>query len=119
MKKIFFLGECMVELKAISDSTLNQSFAGDVYNSAVYLKRCFSSLECGVVSAIGTDALSIKMRQRFVEEGLATQLVFTHANKVFTTLKLMSKGSAVLPTGDMTQQPVKWWIFLTQVLKKN
>ncbi|MCH2089728.1 MAG: sugar kinase [Pseudoalteromonas sp.] len=101
MKKIFFLGECMVELKAISNSTLNQSFAGDVYNSAVYLKRCFSSLECGVVSAIGTDALSIKMRQRFVEEGLATQLVFTHANKV--------PGIYYIETDEQGERSFTYW----------
>ena len=39
MKNIYFLGECMVELRAMSESKLHQSFAGDVYNSAVYLKR--------------------------------------------------------------------------------
>jgi 2-dehydro-3-deoxygluconokinase len=82
MKKIFFLGECMLELRAIDGTTLNQAFAGDVYNSAVYLKRCFNSINSVIVTALGTDAISQKMRHCFVEEQLGTQLVFAHAEKV-------------------------------------
>jgi len=82
MKKIFFLGECMVELRAVDDTTLNQAFAGDVYNSAVYLKRCFSDIHSAVVTALGKDILSNKMRRCFKEEQLDTQLVFSHDEKV-------------------------------------
>ncbi|MBB1455052.1 sugar kinase [Pseudoalteromonas sp. SG43-5] len=82
MKNIYFIGECMVELRAMSAATLHQSFAGDVYNSAVYLKRCFPQVTTSVVTALGQDNLSKKMLERFESEKINTQLVFAHDTKV-------------------------------------
>ncbi|MBB1325996.1 MULTISPECIES: sugar kinase [unclassified Pseudoalteromonas] len=82
MKNIYFIGECMVELRAMSAATLHQSFAGDVYNSAVYLKRCFPQVTTSVVTALGQDNLSKKMLERFESEQINTQLVFAHDTKV-------------------------------------
>ena len=82
MKNIYFIGECMVELRAMSAATLHQSFAGDVYNSAVYLKRCFPQVTTSVVTALGQDNLSNKMLERFESEQINTQLVFAHDTKV-------------------------------------
>lgn len=82
MKNIYFIGECMVELRAVSAATLHQSFAGDVYNSAVYLKRCFPQVTTSVVTALGQDNLSKKMLERFESEQINTQLVFAHDTKV-------------------------------------
>lgn len=76
------MGECMVELRAMSAATLHQSFAGDVYNSAVYLKRCFPEVSTSVITALGQDNLSKKMRERFESEQLDTQFVFSHESKV-------------------------------------
>lgn len=76
------MGECMVELRAMSAATLHQSFAGDVYNSAVYLKRCFPEVGTSVITALGQDTLSKKMRERFESEQLDTQFVFSHESKV-------------------------------------
>ncbi|MBB1276906.1 sugar kinase [Pseudoalteromonas sp. SR43-3] len=82
MKNIYFIGECMVELRAMSAAILHQSFAGDVYNSAVYLKRCFPQVTTSVVTALGQDNLSKKMLERFESEQINTQLVFAHDTKV-------------------------------------
>lgn len=82
MNTIYFMGECMVELRAMSAATLHQSFAGDVYNSAVYLKRCFPEVSTSVITALGQDNLSKKMRERFESEQLDTQYVFSHESKV-------------------------------------
>jgi 2-dehydro-3-deoxygluconokinase len=82
MNTIYFMGECMVELRAMSAATLHQSFAGDVYNSAVYLKRCFAGVNTSVITALGQDNLSKKMRERFESEQLDTQFVFSHESKV-------------------------------------
>lgn len=82
MKNIYFIGECMVELRAMSAATLHQSFAGDVYNSAVYLKRCFPQVTTSVVTALGQDNLSKKILERFESEQINTQLVFAHDTKV-------------------------------------
>ncbi|WP_343842632.1 sugar kinase [Bowmanella denitrificans] len=82
MTKIFFLGECMVELREQDESTMGLSFAGDVYNSAVYMKRCFPQLSVSMVTAIGRDRLSDKMLNRFKSESLETEFVFRHPSKV-------------------------------------
>ncbi len=66
----------------MSAATLHQSFAGDVYNSAVYLKRCFPQVTTSVVTALGQDNLSKKMLERFESEQINTQLVFAHDTKV-------------------------------------
>lgn len=72
----------MVELRAKNDDMLHQSFAGDIYNSAVYLKRCFNEVTTSVVTAIGKDSLSAQMLARFESEQLDTQYVFAHDEKV-------------------------------------
>lgn len=86
MKHIYFLGECMVELRSIEEqgmenNSMAQSFAGDIYNSAVYLKRCFSDICTSMVTTIGRDTLSNQMLACFESEHLETQCVFRHANK--------------------------------------
>ena len=59
MKNIFLFGECMIELMAASKdqpaNTMKQSFAGDVFNTAVYLKRTFSEQKVHLVTAVGQD----------------------------------------------------------------
>lgn len=72
----------MVELSKSAPQVFNQSFAGDVYNSAVYLKRCFPNVQSEIVTAIGKDSLSDQMLETFVQEGLGTNLVFRHDQKV-------------------------------------
>jgi len=72
----------MVELTQMGKNTMHQSFAGDVYNSAVYLKRCFTDVGVGVVTVLGTDPLSQSMKIQFEDELLATDLVFTSEDKV-------------------------------------
>lgn len=72
----------MVELRSIDDATMSQSFAGDLYNSAVYFKRCFPEIEASMVTAVGRDNLSQKMLKVFESEKLNTQLVFQHDTKV-------------------------------------
>lgn len=81
MKKIYFLGECMVELRAIDESGMGKSFAGDVYNSSVYLKRCFPEVSAAMVTAVGKDTLSHQMINMFEQENIDTQWVFQHEDK--------------------------------------
>ncbi len=101
MKKIFFLGECMVELRAVDNTTLNQAFAGDVYNSAVYLKRCFNKINSVIVTALGKDVLSEKMRHCFAAEQLGTQLVFAHPEKV--------PGMYYIETDELGERSFTYW----------
>ncbi|MDN3380126.1 MULTISPECIES: sugar kinase [unclassified Pseudoalteromonas] len=101
MKNIYFLGECMVELRAMNESALHQSFAGDVYNSAVYLKRCFPELNAAVVTAIGQDKLSAQMLDRFNSEQLDTRFVFAHDEKV--------PGMYYIETDEFGERSFSYW----------
>lgn len=101
MKKIHFLGECMVELRAGNESSMYQSFAGDVYNSAVYLKRVFPSVETSIVTAVGQDNLSDKMVDVFKGESIDTQYVFRHGSKV--------PGLYLVETDDTGERSFTYW----------
>ncbi|NMP15109.1 sugar kinase [Thalassotalea sp. Y01] len=101
MKSIYLLGECMIELMNSSSDTMKQSFAGDVYNSAVYMKRCFPKTHVGLLSAVGADTLSDKMRQRFASEDINTDLVFTHQQKV--------PGIYLIETDETGERSFTYW----------
>ncbi|MGO2013100.1 MAG: sugar kinase [Pseudoalteromonas sp.] len=101
MKNIYFFGECMVELRAMSESTLYKSFAGDVYNSAVYLKRCFPDVTASMVTAVGQDKLSEQMCERFSSEMIDTQFVFAHNDKV--------PGMYYIETDEAGERSFTYW----------
>ena len=94
MKNIFLFGECMIELMASSQDSLQeessktfskvmkQSFAGDVFNTAVYLKRTFNDMNAHIVTAVGNDNFSLDMLQYFENENIGTDLVFKSDTKI-------------------------------------
>jgi 2-dehydro-3-deoxygluconokinase len=86
MKNIFLFGECMIELmtasKDASSNTLKQSFAGDVFNTAVYLKRTFPQVKVSLVTAVGKDNFSLDMIKYFESEDIDTDLVFQSETKI-------------------------------------
>jgi 2-dehydro-3-deoxygluconokinase len=82
VKSIFLFGECMVELQRVTATSLQQSFAGDVYNTGVYLKRTFSDISTHLVTAIGQDSFSQAMLQRFEDEKINTDMVFKSTDKI-------------------------------------
>ena len=86
MKNIFLFGECMIELmsaeKEQTSNTMKQSFAGDVFNTAVYLKRTFSDVKVQLVTAVGTDQFSIDMIKYFESENINADFVFKSATKI-------------------------------------
>ena len=98
MKNIFLFGECMIELMTASQekssSTIKQSFAGDVFNTAVYLKRTFSDIKVNLVTAVGKDNFSQKMVQYFEDEQIGTDLVFQSESKIpgLYSIQLDDKG---------------------------
>jgi 2-dehydro-3-deoxygluconokinase len=74
--KALFIGECMVELSDAGDGLLKKSFAGDVFNSAVYMKRRIKdNCEVSVLTAIGEDSISREMEAFFELQGLGTETV--------------------------------------------
>lgn len=75
--RIACVGEAMIELSGF-DPTRGQAqvgVAGDVFNTAVYLKRVMPQAEVAFVTALGDDALSDHMAAEMRAEGLSTDLV--------------------------------------------
>lgn len=102
MKNIYLFGECMIELMSASQDNstttlpkaMKQSFAGDVFNTAVYLKRLFSDLDVNLVTTVGQDHFSESMVQYFEDEKLGTKHVFRSEDKFpgLYAIKLDEKG---------------------------
>lgn len=81
--KVLCIGECMVEFspspsnQGTTDPDMFQrSFAGDSYNTAVYLARQFSPrLDIAYCTGLGADSLSQAMLANFTSEAIRTDNV--------------------------------------------
>jgi 2-dehydro-3-deoxygluconokinase len=73
------IGECMVELRATGIDTFARSYAGDVYNTAVYLKRSLPSARVEFLSVSGDDGMSLAMREAWRAQDIDDALAFTVA----------------------------------------
>lgn len=74
MKRAICIGECMVELRPAGEDLYRRGFAGDVYNTAVYLKRSAPKLDVQFATVTGADPLSKAMRRAWAAEGVGDQL---------------------------------------------
>lgn len=74
-KRLVFFGEAMLELVNKSDNELGKSFAGDVYNTSVYLKRAFPEFDANFVTALGQDKLSEEFISRITDEKLGLDFI--------------------------------------------
>ena len=77
MKRVVCIGECMVELRATGANSFARAYSGDVYNTAVYLKRSLPNALVQFLSATGDDAMSGAMRRAWHAEGIDDTLAFT------------------------------------------
>lgn len=75
----WFIGECMVELRKDGQDMLHQSFAGDVFNTAVYFHRAAPSWQTCFVSMAGNDQVSQALLEYAHNQGVNTQWVGTTA----------------------------------------
>ncbi len=76
--RVASIGECMVELTLPAEGRHDGrvGFAGDTFNTALYLRRAAGpEVEVAYVTALGTDALSERMLAFFAEHGVSTDLV--------------------------------------------
>ena len=82
MKHTAIIGECMIELNGTAFGEMHQTFGGDTLNTAVYLSRCAGdAVSVRYVTALGTDALSRGMKERWEKEGIVTDCVLTDATR--------------------------------------
>jgi 2-dehydro-3-deoxygluconokinase len=75
--RVVCIGECMVELRASAENTFERAYAGDVYNTAVYLKRSLPDAQVQFLTAVGDDATSQAMRDAWHMEGIDDAFAFT------------------------------------------
>lgn len=92
MTSIVCFGECMVELRSVqhgeNERQIFQGFAGDVYNTCVYLKRIFGEVNVEFATQVGSDTLSQEMIEQFELEHIGHKFV----------------------TQDQTRSPGLYWI---------
>jgi 2-dehydro-3-deoxygluconokinase len=75
--RVASIGECMIELRHRSATTLELAYGGDTLNTAVYLARLTGDRDVRVdyVSALGDDAYSEGMLAMWRDEGIGVDLV--------------------------------------------
>lgn len=79
---IIVMGECMVEFGratslSSSGNLYKKSFAGDVFNTGIYIKRCVKEqASVNFLTAIGTDENSNEMLAMMKKESIETNLVY-------------------------------------------
>ncbi len=79
-KQMYLWGECMAEMKALQGSQ-PVSFAGDAFNTAVYMKRSFPEHQVSFVSVVGKDRYGEQIQQALTNESIGSSLVFRHDEK--------------------------------------
>ena len=99
---VYAIGECMVEFARLSGGDFRRSFAGDVYNTAVYLRR-LAPPSCSVefVTAIGDDETSAAMTAAWREENISLNHVAKLPGK--------SPGLYVIDTDETGERRFSYW----------
>lgn len=116
MAKIAIIGECMAELYAKED-TYVQTFAGDSFNCAVYLKRSSPEHSVEYITVLGKDSWSQKMLSFFKEHNLDTNYIDFKEDKTI--------GLYIINT-DKGERSFSYWrgesaakdLFTTTITKK-
>ena len=77
MLRVAAIGECMVELRHRDERLIELGFAGDSFNTALYLARCTRRERVAVdyVTALGTDPYSEAMLDFWRQEGIGSDRV--------------------------------------------
>ena len=81
MKRLAFIGECMIELRDASATSgpgaMQRTFGGDSLNSAVYAARCLQGADAAVdyVTILGDDPFSMEMLAAWRAEGVGTGFI--------------------------------------------
>ena len=78
MPRIVFVGEAMLELSRRGEGW-QLGYGGDTLNTAIHLAR--AGHDVAYLTAIGSDALSADLEQKWASEGLDTSLVLHHPTR--------------------------------------
>lgn len=76
--RVAAIGECMIELRQLGETSLELAYGGDTFNTSAYLARIAEGrLAVDYVTAVGDDPYSAGMRAAFERESVGTSLVLT------------------------------------------
>jgi 2-dehydro-3-deoxygluconokinase len=81
MQKIVLMGECMLELRQAKDGLMLRSFAGDTFNTAVYMKRVMAEQDVAFMTALGKDTISQQIAAVCSSENLNNQHIFDESKR--------------------------------------
>jgi 2-dehydro-3-deoxygluconokinase len=99
--RIICIGECMVELRAVGADSFARSYAGDVYNTAVYLKRSLPAAQVQFLTAVGDDAMSEAMRRVWHAQEIDDALAFPVTGG--------SAGLYLIETNALGERSFQYW----------
>lgn len=100
---VICLGEAMVELSLsrTEPASPHLGYAGDTFNTAIYLKRMAPELPVGYATKIGTDPLSDGLAALMRSEGLETGLVLRDPARL--------PGLYAISTDDRGERSFMYW----------
>jgi 2-dehydro-3-deoxygluconokinase len=102
--RVLCAGECLLELRALDAVTLKLGFAGDTYNTAVYLRRVADALgldvEVGYLTGVGDDSHSDAMREAWRAEGIEDRAI---------TVPGAAPGLYVVETDECGERRFSYW----------
>ncbi|WP_342805127.1 sugar kinase [Alteromonas sp. M12] len=116
-KPIVMIGECMMELSQYGDDKFHKGFAGDTFNSSVYMKRAFEQLNVNFMSCIGSDTVSTQLLDMLQLEGLDNRFIEVDEKRIM--------GAYMVQTDDQGERSFLYWRndsaakLLMQNLSKN
>jgi 2-dehydro-3-deoxygluconokinase len=101
MQKVVLFGECMLELRQTKNGLMNQSFAGDTFNTAVYMKRTFAQQDIAFMTAVGQDTISQQMVSACRSENLNNQYIFAKSDR--------NPGINLVQTDEQGERSFLYW----------
>ncbi|CAH6839135.1 2-dehydro-3-deoxygluconokinase [Vibrio chagasii] len=114
MTHIAIIGECMIELNGSPFGNMHQSYGGDTLNAAIYLNRSAAvsnpmssnntanpAIQTSYVTALGSDAISQEMLNRWQDEGLSTEFVLINEQR--------SPGLYLIQLDDFGERTFLYW----------
>ena len=99
--RIVCIGECMAELARTESGDYRRNFAGDTFNTAVYLSRTNPDAEVVYLSAVGDDAISTQMLADMQRQGLNTDYIQVRSDKTV--------GLYMIDTDDNGERSFTYW----------
>jgi 2-dehydro-3-deoxygluconokinase len=99
-QSLLVIGECMMELSD-SGTAYQRGFAGDVYNTAVYAKRCHPETDVQILTAVGHDPVSLQMKAQWDREQIGHEWVMT--------AERAHPGIYLITTDDAGERSFTYW----------